>query len=104
MKFLVTFKERTGADGQPSEDAPDEAALEIPDGVILDRTFVQRTVPDAMHNEEVLDEDDDFLSLSAETWEYDIADGRQQEFLDAVKVSETAMECVPLDDDSDPNL
>ncbi len=104
MKFLVTFKERTAADGQPNENAPDEAALEVPDGVVLDRNFVERTVPDAMHNEEVLDEDDDFLNLSAETWEYDIADGRQQEFLDAVKVSETTMECVPLDDDSDPNL
>ncbi len=86
--------ERTGATGQPSEFPPGYVAIEA----VLDRTFVDRTEPEALHGEEELDEDDSFLSVGSETWDYEIADGRQGEFLDALKNSQVAMECVPLDD------
>jgi hypothetical protein len=48
--------ERTGAAGQPSEPPPDYVAIEVPDCVVLDKT-----------------------------WDYNIAHGRQQHFLDAVE-------------------
>jgi len=98
MRYRVTFMERTGATGQPSEFPPGYAAIETGEGVVLDRTFVDRTEPDALHGEEELDEDDSFLSVGSETWDYEIADGRQHEFLDALKNSQMAIECVPLDD------
>jgi hypothetical protein len=98
MTYRVTFMERTGAKGQPSEFPPGYVAIEVPEGVVLDKTFVDRTEPDALHGEEELDEDDSFLSVGSETWDYEIADGRQDEFLDALKNSQMAMECIPLDD------
>jgi len=98
MTYRVTFMERTGANGQPSEFPPGYVAIEVPEGVVLDKTFVDRTEPDALHGEEELDEDDSFLSVDSETWDYEIADGRQDEFLAALKNSHMAMECIPLDD------
>ena len=98
MRYRVTFMERTGATGQPSEFPPGYVAIETGEGVVLDRTFVDRIEPDALHGEEELDEDDSFLSVGSETWDYEIADGRQDEFLDALKNSQMAIECVPLDD------
>jgi len=45
-----------------------------------------------------MEEDDDFLSLGTEVWEYDIADGLGQEFEDAWKNSQMVMEFEVLDD------
>jgi hypothetical protein len=42
--------------------------LKCPDGVVLDRAFVEKTAPSAMHSEEFLEEDDSFLSVGSETW------------------------------------
>lgn len=56
--------ERTDAQGQPTEFPPDFVAIDLPDGVVLDRTFVERTEPSAEHSEEQLEEDDDFLSVA----------------------------------------
>jgi len=102
MKYRVTFMERTNAAGTPSENPPGYVSVETADGVVLDRTFVERTPPDALHSEETLEEDDDFLSVGEETWEYEIADGRDRDFLDAVRNSQMVMECVPLDDEPTP--
>lgn len=40
-----------------------------------------------MHVQEVMDEDDAFESMAAEVWEHDVADGREQDFIDALKNS-----------------
>lgn len=45
---------------------------------MLDRTFVERTKPDAMHSEETLEEDDSFPSVGSETWDYEIDDARRR--------------------------
>lgn len=100
MTYRVTFMERTNAAGQPSEAPPEYVNIDIPDGVVLDISFVERTEPPAEHNEERLEEDDDFLSVGSETWDYAVAEGRDDDFLAAVKNSQMAMECLPLDDDA----
>lgn len=99
MRYRVTFMERTDAEGRPTEFPPDFVAIDLPDGTVLDRTFVERTEPSAEHSEERLEEDDDFLSVGSETWDYEVADNRREDFLAAVKNSRLAMECLPLDDD-----
>jgi hypothetical protein len=101
MRFRVTFKERTNAGGQPSESPSEALEAQAPEGVILDKSFLSRDEPAGLHNEETIEEDDGFLSIVPETWEYAIADGRESEFLDAVKVSGVALACVPLDESSD---
>lgn len=83
MRYRVTFMERTNAAGEPSESPPDYAAIDLPDGVVLDRTFVERTKPAALHSEERLEEDDSFLTVGSETWDHDVAAGRQNDFLPA---------------------
>ena len=51
----------------------------------------------------LIEEDDSFLSVGSETWDYEIAEGREREFLDAVRNSEIAIECIPLDDTAVPD-
>lgn len=98
MKYQVTFRERTDAVGNPTEMPPAFVEPELTDGVVLDATFVERIEPEAMHSQEVMDEDDSFLSIGTEIWEYDIAEGREQEFIDALKNSQMVIEYEALDD------
>ena len=98
MKYQVTFRERSDVNGNPSENPPEFVDPELVDGVVLDTAFVERIEPDSLHVQEIMDEDDDFLSLGSEVWEYDIAEGRNQEFEDALKNSQMVMEYEVLDD------
>jgi len=96
VRYRVTFMERTNAGGEPSERPPGYLEIDLADGVVLDRAFIERTPPDALHSADTLEENDNFLSIGSETWEYDVARGRDREFLAAVKNSQMAIECVPL--------
>jgi hypothetical protein len=91
--------ERTGAIGEPSEAPTDYVAIDLPDGVVLEKLFIDRTAPDALHSEEALDEDDSFLGVGSETWDYEVADGREDEFIAALKNSQMVMEYVRLDEE-----
>jgi hypothetical protein len=99
MRYRVTFMERTDGKGNPSEKPPDYVEIDLAPGVVIDRTFVERDEPVAEHVEEQLEEDDSFLSVGSETWDYEVADGRKDEFLDALRNSKMAIECVSLDDE-----
>jgi hypothetical protein len=44
-----------------------------------------------------MDEDDSFLSRGTEVWEYEIAAGRDRDFIDALKNSEMVLEYIELD-------
>lgn len=100
MIYRVTFAKRFQSDGQPSDlDPSAELDVYLPDGAVEDKVFVQRFDPEAKHNQEVLDEDDAFLGMAAaEVWEYSVAEGREQEFEDAIRNSQTVMEFQVIDD------
>jgi len=51
-----------------------------------------------LHSEDALEEDDDFLSVGSETWDYEVADGREDDFVAALQNSQMVMEYVRLDD------
>ena len=78
MKYQVSFRERTDAAGNATENPPAFVEPELMDGIVLNATLVERIEPDSMHGQDVMDEDDDFLSIGTEVWEYDIAEGRDQ--------------------------
>ena len=99
MKYRVTFLERTGVTGEPSEAPPDYVSIQVPDGVVLDKAFIERTEPGALHSEEALEEDDSFLSVGSETWDYEVADNRQDEFIAALRNSEMVIEYIALDEE-----
>jgi hypothetical protein len=90
MRYRVSYRKRFNREGGEA-DFP-ETFLNLADGVIVNAEFVERFEPDALHGEENMEEDDDFLSLGSEVWEYDVAPGRDQEFKDAVTNSGVAME------------
>ena len=102
MRYRVAFARRFQSDGNESALNPAaELDVEIPDGVVADKVFVGRFEPESKHNQEVMDEDDAFLgSAAAELWEYDIVDGNEQDFIDAMRNSETVMEFTVVDETS----
>ena len=59
--------------------------------------MVGRNDPDAEHSTEDMEEDDDFLSLGTEIWEYDIADGKDDVFKAAIERSGVVIEYEPLE-------
>ena len=98
MKYQVVFKERVDGSGEPTDRAHEVLEDAVVDGVILDSVFVDRVEPDMLHSSEIAEEDDSFLSVTTEVWEYDVADGREQEFLEAVRGSGVAMEVTELNE------
>ena len=102
MKYQVTFMERTDAAGNASEKPPQFVEPELTDGIVLDASPVERIEPDSLHGQDVMDEDDNFLSVGTELWEYDIAGGREQEFEDALKNSQMVIDYQAIDDSATP--
>lgn len=100
--YRVTFMERTNGNGDPSERPTEYVTLDLADGVVLDKQFVERTEPANLHVQETMDEDDSFLSVGAETWDYEIADGRDDDFIAALKNSQMVMDYEVLDNDPSP--
>jgi hypothetical protein len=91
MRYRVVFRERTNEDGSPVEDPSEFLNVDLADGVVKDAQIVSRDTPAGMH-EDGLREDDAFLSLESEVWEYDVSDDRIDEFKAAMKNSEMVME------------
>lgn len=95
MRYRVVFRERSNEDGSPVEDPSEFLNVDLADGVVKDAQIVSRGTPAGMH-EDGLREDDAFLSLESEVWEYDVSDDRIDEFVAAMKNSEMVMEFEPL--------
>ena len=97
MRYRVTFAKRFESDGEPSSIDPTEF-LDLADGVVQEKVLVETLEPESVHGQEVMDEDDAFLGrAAAEIWDYEVAEGRQDEFVTALEVSGTLMEYDVLD-------
>lgn len=94
--YKVTFTKRFNSEGEES-DRP-ETFVHVVDGVVLNAAKAEVIEPPALHNQEVLDEDDAFLSLGSEVWEYEVANGREQEFIDALELSRKVIQYEQVDD------
>lgn len=73
MRYKVTYRNRFNDRAEPA-DSPAEM-VSVPDGVILDSEVVEMIEPASVHVAG---------DISAGTWVYDVAGGREQEFKDAV--------------------
>lgn len=89
MKYKVTFRKRFDRSGEPSDDPV--ALVSAPDGVIEDAVFVERLEPPSIHVEGGMEEDDAFLAFGTETWIFDVAEGRENEFRHALVNSEVVL-------------
>jgi len=97
MKYRVVFRERSDRAGERADNPPSFLEPELDDETVLDAVFVGRTTPDALHSSDLIEEDDEFLSLGAEIWEYDVAEGKDDDFKDALRNSGMVMEFEPLE-------
>ncbi len=91
MRYRVVFRERTNREAEPAEDPASFLDVQLPDGVVKDAQIVSRDTPAGLH-EDGLNEDDAFLSLESEVWEYDVADDRVDEFVAGMQNSQMVME------------
>jgi hypothetical protein len=97
MTYRVTFRKRFSPDGEPSNIEP-ERFVQVTDGVILNASMSEQDEPPAKHNQEALDEDDNFESIGTEVWEYEIADAGEREFTDALEESQMVLDYQKIDD------
>lgn len=105
MRYIVTFRKRFDAGGEPFDNPT--ALVDAADGVIEGAEFVQMTEPAGLHASEDLAgeptsesaNDDGFLAFGAETWIFDVTDGREDEFKEALANSEVVLEFNEFDDE-----
>lgn len=97
MKYKVVFRERSSESGEKADDPASFLDTQLDDETVLDSVFVGRNRPDALHSSDVIEEDDAFLSLGTEIWEYDVAEGKDKDFEDALRNSGMVIEFEPLD-------
>jgi hypothetical protein len=97
MKYRVVFRERVGQDGEKADDPASFLDSELDDETVLDARFVGRLQADSQHGSDALEEDDAFLSVTPEIWEYDVAEGRDKAFVDALRNSGMVIEFEPLE-------
>ena len=82
MTYRVTFHEQANGDELPMESPSLALEENLPNDIVVRKAIVQRTVPDAPGVE------DD----GQQTWLYDIADGREDEFLAAAAAADAKVE------------
>ncbi len=97
MKYKVVFRERSDETGEKADDPVSFLDPQLDDSTVLDAVFVGRIMPDALHSSDRFEEDDGYKNLSSEIWEYDIADGKDEDFKNALLNSGMVMEFEPLE-------
>jgi hypothetical protein len=80
MRYRVVFVEQTDAKARTTEKPSEFLDTQLSDGVVLDSSIVEREAPPGLHTDR-LDEDDDFLSVQTEAWDYDVADDGNRSLL-----------------------
>jgi hypothetical protein len=98
MRYRVIFRERTDAEGHVTEKPAEFLEAQLSDGVVLDASVVERDLPPALHTD-AMEEDDSFLSVQTEAWDYGVADDRQEEFIAALQNSGVVVEFDTLGDE-----
>ena len=94
MRYRIAFTKRLQSDGGDSGMRPSaELDLNLADGIVAEKEFVEQIESDAQHSQEVMDEDDAFLgSASPEVWEYEVVNARAKEFEEAIQNSDLVLE------------
>jgi hypothetical protein len=106
MKYMVTFRKRFTPEGEPADDP--KALVSTEDGVVQDAEFIEIIEPAGLGVAEDLNagsgsqesNDNGFLGFGTETWVYDIAEGREKEFTDALAESEVVLDYEEVPDES----
>jgi hypothetical protein len=106
MKYKVTFRKRFSPEGEPADDP--RSLVDPADGVIEDAEFVEIIEPAGIGVAGDMNEgsgseesnDNGFLNLGTETWVFDVAEGREDEFKAALVESRVVLEFEEIPDES----
>jgi hypothetical protein len=92
MRYRVVFRER-GTNGRGTAENP-VAFLQAnrAEDIVRQAQFVLRRDPEVRVPAERPADDEDFPALGTQTWEYEVAEGRDQEFKDALLNSGSLVE------------
>lgn len=102
MKYRVVFRERSNEQGEKAEDPTAFLDTQLDDETVIDAVFVARNEPDALHNSDRIEEDDGFLARSTtEIWDYDVAEGKEGDFVAALQNSQMVIEFEELESSDD---
>ncbi|HEX4229660.1 MAG TPA: hypothetical protein VHZ07_13395 [Bryobacteraceae bacterium] len=97
MKYRVVFRDRSTPEGEQADKPATFLDTQLDDSTVFDARFVGRIEPDSVHSSGQMEEDDSFLSYGSEIWEYDVAEGRDADFIAALRNSEVVMEYQALE-------
>ena len=100
MRYLVTFRKRFTETGEEG-DSPVQLVSPA-DGVVLDKVMMDRNEPPNRHVSDDANEsgeDDGFLTFGTESWMYEVADDRADEFLLELKNSRVVLEFEEMEDE-----
>jgi hypothetical protein len=106
MRYRVTFRKRFTPEGEPADDP--HSLVSPPDGVVEDEEFIEIIEPAGLGVAEDLNEgsgsqesnDNGFLGLGTESWVYEIADGREDEFKASLVESRVVLDFEEVPDES----
>jgi hypothetical protein len=106
MRYKVTFRKRFSANGEPADDP--RSLVDPADGVVEDSEMVEVIEPAGLGVAEDLNEgtgsqesnDNGFLNLGTETWVFDIAEGREDEFKASLVESRVVLDFEEVPDES----
>ena len=106
MRYHVTFRKRFNEQGEPADDP--RSLIDPGDGVIQDAELVEMIEPAGMGVAEDLNEgtgsqesnDNGFLGLGTETWVFQVTEGREKEFTDALVESKVVLDFEEVPDES----
>jgi hypothetical protein len=96
MTYRVVFRERASPKKGTAENPLAFLQNDFSDAIVRNSTFVLRNDPEAKHISDQLEGDEEFLGLGTEIWEYEVAEGRDQEFKDALLNSGSIVEFNPI--------
>ena len=96
MKYRVVFRERAGANRGVAQNPIGFLQGNVSDSVVRNSRFVLRNAPEFKSSSDQTDDDVEFRHLGTEVWEYDVAEGRDQEFKDALLNSGSIIEFAPI--------
>jgi hypothetical protein len=100
MKYLVTFRKRFNETGEEG-DSP-SALVSPADGVVVDKVLVDRNPATNLHgtdNANEAGEDDGFLTFGTESWTYEVADDRTDEFEHELRNSRVVLEFQQMEEE-----
>jgi hypothetical protein len=106
MRYRVTFRKRFTPEGEPADDP--HSLVSPADGVVEDEEFIEIIEPAGIGVAEDLNEgsgsqesnDNGFLGLGTESWVYEVADGREDEFKASLVESRVVLDFEEVPDES----